>query len=128
MVAREDHHIIRIVPLDEPDVLVDGVGGALVPVGLLALLVGGQHVDAGVHAVQVPGLAVADVLVELQRLVLGEHAHGLDAGVHAVGQGKVDDPVLSAVGHGGLGQVLGEHAQPAALAAGQKHSHDLLFG
>ena len=36
-------------PLDEVDVLIDGVGGAGVPVGAGALLVGGQGVKASVQ-------------------------------------------------------------------------------
>ena len=38
---------------------------ALVPVGALCLLVGRQGVHAAVQTIQIPGLAVADVLVQL---------------------------------------------------------------
>ena len=44
----------------------------------------------------------------------------------AVGQGEVDDPVLSAEGHGGLGHILGQNAQAASLPARQQHG-DTLF-
>ncbi len=128
MVAGEDQHIVGIIPVDKGDVLGDGVGGALVPVGLLALLIGREHVHAAVHAVQVPGLAGADVLVELQGLILGEHAHRLDAGIDAVGEGEIYDAVFPPEGHCGLGDVLCKHAQPAALAARKQHGYDLLFG
>ena len=33
---------------------------------------------------------------------------GIDTGVDAVGQREVDDPVLPAIGHGGLGDVFGQ--------------------
>ena len=33
VVAREDHHELRTVGLDDVEVLVDGVGGPLVPLG-----------------------------------------------------------------------------------------------
>ena len=116
-----------IVALDELDVLVDGVGGALVPLGLLGARVGRQHLHAAVGAVQTPGLAVADVLVQLQGLVLGQNAHGVNAGVDAVGQGEVDDPVLPAEGNGRLGGVLRQDVQTGALATGQQHGDTALF-
>lgn len=67
------------------------------------------------------------MLVEFQRLILGEHAHGLDTGINAVGKREIDDSVLTAIGYGGFGQVLGEHTQAASLTAGQQHGHYFLF-
>ena len=127
VIAGEDHHILRVIQVDEPDVLVDGVGGALVPGAALAAHIGRQDVDAAGGAVQVPGHAAADVAVQLQGAVLGQHAHGVDAGIGAVGQGKVDDAVFSAEGHGGLGHVAGKNVQAAALAACQQHGDALFF-
>ena len=82
----------------------------------------------GCIAVQIPGLAIPNVIVELQGLILGENTHGLNAGVYAVGKGKIDDAVLAAERHRGLGEVPRQYAQSAALAAGKQHSHNLLFG
>ena len=127
VVAGENHHILRVIEIDETDILVDGVGGALVPGLGLGLGVGRQHVGPAPVAVQVPGLAVADVVVELQGLVLGEYAHGVDAGVNAVGQREINDAVLAPKGNRRLGGVLGEHVQAAALAAGQEHGDALFF-
>ena len=83
--------------------------------------------DAAGGPVQVPRHAAADVAVELQRAVLSQHAHRVNAGIGAVGQGKVDDAVLAAEGHGGLCHVAGEDIQPAALTAGQQHGDALFF-
>ena len=127
VVAGEHHHVVGIIALNKGDILIDGIGGALVPVGLLLLLVRGQHVHARVVAVQVPGLPVADVIVQLQGLVLGEHTHGFDAGVYAVGKGKIDDAVFPTERHRGLGEIPRQHAQAAALATGKQHGHNLLF-
>jgi len=77
--------------------------------------------------VQTPGLAVADVLVELQRLILGENTYGVDTGIDAVGKGKVDDAVLAAEGDGRLGGFLRQNLQTAALATGQKHGDAAFF-
>ena len=127
VVPAQHGHILGIIAVHKGDVLIDGVGGALVPGLGFRLGVGREDVRAAPVAVQVPGLAVADVVVQLQGLVLGEHAHGVDAGVDAVGQREIDDAVFAAEGHRGLGGVLGEHIQTASLAAGQEHGDTLFF-
>ena len=128
VVAAQHHHVLRGVPVNEAQVLVDGVGGTLVPAALLVVaLVGGQHLGTAVGLVQTPGLAVADVFVQLQRLILGEDSHGVNAGVDTVGQGEINDAVFAAKGDGRLGSVLGQNLQTAALAACQKHGNTTFF-
>ena len=107
--------------------MVDGVGRTQVPGAAGLGLIGGQHMDAAVVPVQIPGLAVAQIAVEDQRLILGEHAHGVDAGVDTVGKGEVDDAVFTAEGHRGLCVLFGQVQQTAALAACQKHGDTLFF-
>jgi len=128
MVAGQDQHIIRIVLVDEVDVLIDGVGRPLEPGAHVPLLhIGGQHMQSAVGAVQVPGLSVAQVGVELQRLILGQHAHRVDTGVDTVGQGKVDDAVLPAEGYRGFCHMAGEGVQPGPLPACQQHGNHFFF-
>ena len=127
MVAREDQHLIGVIAVDEADILINGVGRALIPLRALGTGIGRQNAHAAVGVVEIPGLAVADVLIEFQGLVLGEDAHGVDVGIHAVGKGKVDDAVLTAKGNGRFGGVLRQDLEPAALAAGQEHRDTALF-
>ena len=127
VVAGEDQHVVRVVAVDEVEVLVDGVGRALVPVRAGLGLIGGQHHDAALPAVQVPGLSVADILVQLKGLILGQNAHGVDAGVDAVGQRKVDDAVLPAEADGRFRGLFSQRVEPAALTARQKHGDTFLF-
>ena len=86
---------------------------------------------AAIGAVQVPGLARADVAVQLQRTVLGQNAHCVNAGVDTVGQGEIDDAVLAAKGHCRLCQGLcyraGQGVKPAALPSGQQHCHNFFL-
>ena len=63
VVAGENQHIVGIIAGNKGDILINGVGRTFVPVGSFAAGVGGQDADAAVGAVQVPGLAIADVLV-----------------------------------------------------------------
>ena len=103
VVAGQDEDVVGVVQGDKADVLIDGVGGTLVPGALVPLLhIGGQDVDAAVGPVQIPGLAGADIAVQLQRAVLGQHTHGINAGVDTVTQGEVDDAVLAPEGDGGF--------------------------
>ena len=128
MVAREDEHAVGIIHLDEVHVLIDGVGRAGKPrPALPRALIRGQDVHAAVDAVQIPRLTAADVAVEQQRLVLREHADGVDAGVGAVGQRKVDDAVLAAERDAGLGDLRRERVQPRALPAGKQHGNAVFF-
>ena len=84
VIARENDDIFGVVLVDERHVLIDGVGSALVPVGLFLPLIGRQNLDAAIGAVKIPRQPVADVLIEHQRLVLRQHAHRVDARIHTV--------------------------------------------
>ena len=127
VVTGQDQHVIGIILLDEGHVLVDGVGGAAIPVAGLAGLVGGQDEHAAVGKVQIPRSAGADVAVQLQGHKLGQHAHGINTAVGAVGQREVDDAVLAAIGNGRLGNLLGQNAQTGTLAASQQHGDTSLL-
>ena len=127
MVARKDDNIFGVIAVDKAAVLPNGVGGTGVPVGTFAALIGGQYESAAVHYVKVPGLAVADVLVQLQGLILGQYANGVNARVGAVGQGEVDDAVFAAEGDCRLGNFAGESIKPAALATCQQHRDPFFF-
>ena len=128
MVAREDEHAVGVIHLDEVHVLIDGVGRAGKPrPALPRALIRGQDVHAAVDAVEIPRLTAADVAVEQQRLVLREHADGVNAGVGAVGQRKVDDAVLAAEGDAGLGDLRRERIQTRALPAGKQHGDTVFF-
>ena len=127
MIAGENQHVVRLIPLDKRNVLIDGIGRALVPFGLLAPRIGRKHLHPAVAAVQAPGLAVADIFVQFQRLILCQNSDGIDAGVDAIGEWKIDDTVFPAKGNGGLGGILRQHHQAAALAAGEKHCNAVFF-
>ena len=83
--------------------------------------------DAAVGPVQVPGLPVANVAVQLQGAVLGQDTHGINAGVDTVGQGKINDAVLASKGDGGFGHMAGQGVEAAALSSGQQHGHDFFL-
>ncbi len=92
MIARQDDRVAGDGLLDRVDVLVDGVGGPLVP-HLGQALLGRDHLDvlAELAAEELP--AQVDVPVQAGGLVLGEHQDLAEVGVDAVGEREVDDPI-----------------------------------
>ena len=127
VVARQHHDVFGRVAVDEADVLIDGVGRSRVPAALIADVRGRrQAVGAARVGVQVPRRTVADVAVQHERLVLGQHAHGLDARVGAIRKREIDDSVLATVRHCRLRPKTGEHPQAASLATRQDHGHAFL--
>ena len=125
VIAGQDQHVLRALGLQEVEVLEDGVGGAPVPAAHHDLL--GRHgVDElpQVRVHDVPGLA--QVLVQGKTAVLAEHVDAADAGIEAVGQGKVDDPVKAPEGDHRLGLVPGQGKEALALAAGHDDGGEFL--
>ena len=82
---------------------------------------------AGVHTVEIPRLAGTDVFVQLERLILCQNTHGLNAGVHTVGKRKVDNTVLASKRNSRLCEVLGKNTEAAATAACQQHCNYFLL-
>ena len=127
VVAGEHQHIVGIKLLDEADVLIDGVRRAAIPFARLALGIGRKHKHTAAVQIQIPRLAGADVAVQLKRLILSQHADGVDAGVGAVGERKINDSVFTAKGNGRLRHNLCEDSQATALTAGQQHCDTVLL-
>ena len=122
LVTGEDENVFRVIFFNEGQILVNGVGRAGEPGALLARgLVWRENENTAVVHVQVPGLAAADVAVELQGTVLGQNTDGVNTGVCAVGKGEVDDSVFASERHAGFGGALGQGVQTGTLSACQKH-------
>ena len=127
MVARKDQHVIRIVLIDEGAVLPDRVCRAGIPASVVLGHVRRKHEHAAVTAVEVPVLTGAEIGIQRQRAVLRQNADGVNVGIDAVGQRKIDDSVLSAEGDRRLRHAGGQDAETTALSAGKQHAHDFLF-
>ena len=126
VVAGQDHDVRRPLLLDRVDVLVDGVGRALVPMLVDPLLRGHDVDELAQLAAQVTLPADVDVPVEAHRLVLREDQVLANAAVEAIREREVDDAIDAAERHRRLGAVAGQRLQPRTLAAGQDHREDFL--
>jgi len=111
-----------MIAADGVDVLVHGICGAHVPVGAGALH-GRQQFE------ELPQLlrdnarpSFADVAVQRECLVLGENEDFAEAGVDAVGEGDVDDPVMPPEGDRRFGAIAGERKEPFASSSRKQYS------
>lgn len=95
VIAGEDEDVLRLLGPDGVDILVDGVRGSLIP-GLGDALHRRQDLDKVAQLIGSEGSpALADVAIEGERLVLGEDVHPAKVRIDAVGEGDVDDAVLT---------------------------------
>src|SRR5258708_5023779 len=122
VVAGEHQHVLGLYAADGIDVLIDGVGGAQVPVVAHALH-GRQDLNelaqlSGHHRAP----AFADMTVERKRLVLGEDVDPAQVRVDAVGKSDVDNAVVAAKGDRRVGPVPGQGIEALAGAACQQYS------
>ena len=124
VIAGQDEDVARIGSLDGVDVLIDGVGGALVPVFVDALL-RRQHFDVFVQFARQEAPAGADVARQAAGLVLRQHEDAAKIAVDAIGEREIDDAIESAERHGRLGAIAGQGFQPRALAPGQNQGQHI---
>src|SRR5262245_25665570 len=97
-----------------PQVLANGVGGALIPMALLVgfvhRLLSGQELDEAA-AKMVEAVGAADMPVETHRFKLRKYVDLVDLAVDAVRDGDVDESILAGERHGWLRAVRGERQQ-----------------
>ena len=110
--------------LDRVDVLIDGVGRALIPV-LGDPLLGRDDLDVLVQLAREEPPALVDVAGEAHGLVLGQDEDLADVAVDAVRQREVDDPIDPAERDGRLGPIARERLQPGPPAPGQDDRQDV---
>ena len=121
VIAREDEHIVGIRHINEVKVLIDGICRAAIPVCSLFTRIRRQDKKPSVALIEIPCAARAEVLVQLKRTVLRQHADALNTGIHTVAQWKINDAVLPAKRNGGLCDALRQCAEAASLPACQNH-------
>ena len=80
---------------------------------------GGQQVEAGGLAGQIPRLAAADMVHQGLIVVVGDDANLADAGADHVGQREVDQAVTAAEGDGRHGADAGQLRDAAVVRVGK---------
>ena len=127
VVAREDKDILGLVSSYKVEVLVYRVRRALVPIRSALSLIRREYHNSARHAVEIPRLSRADVLVQHERLILRKHADRINSRIHTVREGKVYYSVFAAERHRGLCGLFGKCVKAASLPAGKKHRNAFFF-
>ena len=122
VIAGEHDDVARVLADDRVEVLVHGVGRALIPV-LADALLRRQDLDELAELLRHHRPALADVAVERERLVLRGDEDVAQSRVDAVAQDEIDDAVGPAEIHRRLGALARQRREPFAGAAGQ-HDHE----
>ena len=126
VIAGQDDHDLGPLFFQRIDVLVNGVGRALIPL-LVDPLLGRHDVDEFAQlAAKVIPPAQRDVPIEAHRLVLREHHDPPHAAVETVREREVDDPVNAAKRHRRLRPVARQRPQPRALSPSQYDGKNIL--
>ena len=121
MVRAEHKDQVRLRPVDQIDILENGIGRALIP-GFIRR----THLRRDRHyelmrqeTAELP--RVPQVLEQRLALELSEDIRGIDSGVDQIAEYKVDNPVFPAEGDSRLGPVFGQRIKAGSLSAGQHH-------
>ena len=125
VVAGEDQDVLRAGTPQLRQLLAHRVGRALVPVHAAGRLFGRQDVDEAARE-QVELVGLVDVAVQRGRDKLRQDLDLVDAGVEAVADRDVNQPVFAADRHGRLGPQFGQRVEAVALPSAQDHRHHVL--
>src|SRR5262249_53079008 len=110
-----------------PELLANGVGGALIPVGTLVRLLGREDLDETL-AKGIELVRVGDVPVQADAQELRQDVDAVEAAVDAVTDGDVDEPILAGDGHRRLAAQHRQGVKTGAAAAAEDEAEDVLHG
>src|SRR5262245_54029471 len=122
VVAAEDRDYVRVGLLHEVDVLIDGVGGALVPSlsGRAHLRGYRNHELILEEATELP--AFVDVLQQGLAAELCQYIYGMDPRVNKITQDEIDNPVFAAEWNSRLGAFARQWVKAGTLSAGENNA------
>ena len=123
LVAAQDQNLASAILLNVANVLANGIGGALIPVGGFVGLLGRQDLhETSVEIVKLIG--VGDVPVQADAQKLREHVDAVEAAVEAVADGDVDETVLAGHGHGRLAAQHRQREQSSSPPTAQNQAEN----
>ncbi len=125
VVAPEHDDVLRVLAEHRIQVLVNRVGGPLIPV-LADPLLRRQQLDELAELLRDHGPALPDVAAERQRLVLGRDEDVAQSRVDAIAQDEVDDAVWPAEIHRRLGAIPRERGESLASPSCQHNYEDVI--
>src|SRR5207253_9783694 len=107
MIAREDEVMLRLVLREVPRRLTNGVRGSLKPVRVVRCLLSGEDLDKALREAVEP-IRQRNVTIERRGIELRQDVDAPDVRVQAITDRNVDETVLAADRHRGLGSRRGQ--------------------
>jgi len=125
LVAAQDEHVVESIGSEMPQVLSNRVGGALIPGFVGQSLFGREdlHESAG-EMIEFVGLG--DVAMERGRVKLSQQEHAQKSGIDAIGDGDIDEAILSPDRHSWFSAVFGQWEQAGATAPAENNRQDVV--
>jgi len=107
LIAGQNQLVIVFARSESMEMLADGVGRSLKPVGIRHRLLGCEHFNEAFRKWVEP-VRVSDVMIQGRRVELRQHKNFLQTGVEAVADRDINQPVLSSERHRGFGAIFRE--------------------
>ncbi len=102
MIARQNQRILGAASLEQIEILVDGIRSSAVPRFSRSHLRGDRSDVLAKFGIE-DRPCVAQVLLQRLGFVLSQYEDAAQAGMKAIAESEIDDPIASAEGNGRLG-------------------------
>ncbi len=124
VIGPEDHHVMRISLLNQIDVLINSVGGALIPVFARRPHLRRHGNDEILPEQPAYFPSLAQMLQQGLAFELDQHINRIHAGVEEITEDEIHDAVTAAERDCGLGSFLREGIEPRSFSASQHERQD----
>ncbi len=125
MITGEDHHIVGVRHLELEELLAQRIRRALIPGRTCRRLLRRQDAHPPVRKV-IELVSARDVAMQRDGVKLGQHIDTIDAGVNAIADRDIDQPVVPRQRDSRLGPQLRQRIKPAPCAPAQDHSKHIM--
>ena len=123
VVARKNQKVLRIVGVDEINVLGNSISCSAVYIeACISLFTGCKNENTAVLGVKSPQTALRNIAVKEHGFVLRQNTDYVNTAVCTVAEREIDDAVFATVSDSRLCYVVGKVEQAASPATGQDHS------
>ena len=120
LVAAQNQQVFEIVVQEMDHVLAYRVSGALVPGYVVERLLGREDFDEATRKM-VEFVRLGNVPVQRRGIKLREEINTPQSGIHAIGDGNIDQPIFARKRHGRLRPVFRQWKQSCPLPAPHDH-------
>jgi hypothetical protein len=120
LVARENQVIVILTPGKSMQMLPDGIGCPLKPIGIGHCLLRSEDFDESLRE-GVESECRRDVVIERSGIELCQNKQSLQTGIQAVADWNINEAVLSTERHRRFGPILSQREQPLSGASRQNY-------